>query len=72
MTMVASVLQYSAAWVMDCRDYRGRVLTGQFTHWCPHWDELPVDETCPEWPCPCAGELARDQAAAQGTRGLEE
>lgn len=72
MTMVAAVLQYSAAWVMDCRDYRGRVLTGQYAHWCPAWDDLPIDETCPEWPCACAAELERERTAAQDTRGLEE
>lgn len=36
-----------------CIKYRGRVLTGEFAHWCNAWDGLPVDETCEEWPCEC-------------------
>lgn len=37
----------------DCLRFRGRVLTGAHAHWCSEWDDLPVDETCPEWPCQC-------------------
>ena len=34
--------------------WRGRILTGEFAHWCFEWDELPIDETCEnEWPCGC-------------------
>ncbi len=40
-------------WVEDCLHWRGRVLTGKHRHWCYEWDELPVDETTPEWPCGC-------------------
>ena len=61
MTAVANVT-YSADWIEACRDYRGRLLSGRFAHWCPAWDGLPVDETCREWPCSCAAEL---QAAAR-------
>lgn len=59
MTALDIVTRYSAAWVQDCRTYRDRVLTGQYAHWCPHWHGLPMDETCPEWPCACAPELQR-------------
>jgi hypothetical protein len=38
-------------WQMDCMLYRGEVLRGQFAHWCFDWDGLPIDESCPEWPC---------------------
>lgn len=38
----------------DCHHWRGRLLTGARAHWCPEWDDLPIDETCPEWPCGCA------------------
>ncbi len=48
---------FPVAWERDCMHWRGRVLTGRYSHWCPDWDELPVDETCPEWPCDCASEL---------------
>ena len=33
--------------------WRGRVLKGKYAHWCSDWDLLPMDETCPEWPCNC-------------------
>ena len=39
--------------VEDCKVWRGRVLTGKYAHWCPEWDDLPMDETCSEWPCDC-------------------
>ena len=42
-----------AAWEKDCLRWRHKVLTGKHAHWCPCWDELPVDETTPEWPCGC-------------------
>lgn len=44
----------SAEWQEDCLRWRGKVLTGRYGHWCPDWDYLPVDETTPEWPCPCS------------------
>lgn len=40
-------------WATDCKHWRGRLLVGRYAHWCPDWDDLPIDETCPEWPCPC-------------------
>ncbi|WP_418024987.1 hypothetical protein ACNKFW_15655 (plasmid) [Paracoccus sp. TD-10] len=43
----------SDEWERDCLHWRGRTLTGQHKHWCDEWDGLPVDETCPEWPCGC-------------------
>lgn len=33
--------------------WRGRILRGDYAHWCPEWDGLPIDETCSEWPCEC-------------------
>ena len=42
-----------AQWQRDCLRWGRRVLTGKFRHWCFEWDELPVDETCDEWPCGC-------------------
>ena len=56
---------YSAAWIDDCQEFHGRVLTGRFAHWCAAWDDLPIDETCQEWPCPCAPELERDDPSAR-------
>jgi len=40
-------------WEADCLKWRGRVLTGENAHYYFDWDELPIDETCPEWPCSC-------------------
>lgn len=40
-------------WVQACLQWRGLVLQGRYAHWCPHWNNLPMDETCPEWPCAC-------------------
>ena len=47
----------SADWREDCLLWRGRELTGLFAHWCADWDDLPIDETCREWPCACAKDL---------------
>lgn len=38
-------------WEDDCRTYRGEILAGRYAHWCCEWDDLPIDETCLEWPC---------------------
>lgn len=51
----------SPQWQADCLKWRGKVLTGKHGHWCPDWDDLPIDETSPEWPCPCA---ARETGSA--------
>ena len=47
----------SEDWKFDCLRDRGRVLTGRYGHWCPDWDHMTIDETCPQWPCVCAKEL---------------
>jgi len=54
--------------VEDCLQWRGRVLDGTYRHWCAEWDDLPMDETCPEWPCDCAEMNAR--VAATRNRGV--
>lgn len=53
----------SSEWIHDCIHWRGRVLTGRQRHWCFDWDGLPIDETTPEWPCVCAGELQEERPA---------
>jgi hypothetical protein len=45
--------EWSNVWRDDCLEWRGRILEGRYAHWCPEWDDLPVDETCDEWPCDC-------------------
>jgi len=32
-------------------------MNGKYKHYCPDWDFLRIDETCPEWPCACVTEL---------------
>jgi len=41
----------SQDWIDDCQRYWGRLLTGAKGHWCPEWDDLPIDETCQEFDC---------------------
>jgi hypothetical protein len=48
---------YRAGWEHDSKHWRGKVMTGLYAHWCSDWDDLPIDETCPEWPCACSDEL---------------
>lgn len=56
----------SKDWIEDCTQWRGRLLTGKYRHWCYDWDELPIDETCEnEWPCACANELIAYYAAKE-------
>lgn len=48
-------------WEKDCPEFYGKVLTGEYAHWCPDYDQLPVDETCAyEFiNCTCNKELIR-------------
>lgn len=44
----------SEDWIEDCLKFHGKILTGKFAHWCPEWDDLPIDETCGEFEvCTC-------------------
>ena len=36
----------SEDWKEDCLHHYGIVLTGKYSHWCPDFDYLPVDESC--------------------------
>jgi hypothetical protein len=51
-------------WEEDCLRWRGCVLTGKHSHWCPDWDYLPIDETCEEWPCVCCNNGACEKEPA--------
>lgn len=45
---------YTTEWVGECKTWRGKVLWGKYAHFCFDWDDLPVDETCPEYEgCTC-------------------
>lgn len=38
----------------ECLIYYGERLTGEFAHWCVTWNQLPIDESCPEFAiCDC-------------------
>jgi len=42
------------------RYYGKIVLYGEKKHWCPEWDFLPIDDTCPEFQsCICYSEDKR-------------
>ena len=50
---------YSDDWKEDCLHWWGKVLTGPGAHWCPDWDDLPIDDTCEEIKsCTCGGSHA--------------
>jgi hypothetical protein len=40
-------------WEADCLQHWGQILTGAYAHWCSERDDLPIDESCDEWPCGC-------------------
>jgi hypothetical protein len=51
-------------WEKKCLRYHGRVLVGRYPHYCAEWDELPIDETCPEFEsciCHIREELGREE-----------
>lgn len=52
-SLVRSLEPTQTQWHDDCHYWRGLVLVGRYAHWCPTWNYLPMDETCPEWPCGC-------------------
>ena len=45
----------SKHWIEDSTYWRGEVLQGKYSHWCPDWDFLPIDETTPEFSCCSCG-----------------
>lgn len=53
-------------WRRESARWRGHVLTGRYAHWCIDWDDLPIDETTPEWPCICSDELKARRGGGDG------
>lgn len=41
--------EHSPDWEEDCLHWWGRILTGEHCHWCPDWDDLPINEECEEY-----------------------
>ena len=35
----------------ECYRWYGRKLKGHYSHYCPDWDYLPIDDTCVEFQC---------------------
>jgi hypothetical protein len=46
-----SLQRFDDEWIKNCEHWHGKVLTGRYAHYCYEWDDLPVDETCPEFEC---------------------
>ena len=44
---------FQKIWTRDCFNWHGRLLTGEKCHYCPDWDFLAIDETCPEYEACC-------------------
>ena len=45
---------WAAEWKKACLEEYNKELTGSFRHYCPDWDLLPIDDTCPEFQqCTC-------------------
>ena len=57
--------EQSQEFMEDSLRWRGRVLNGVYAHWCLEWDELPIDETCSEWPCGCGFQEFKDKTLAK-------
>ncbi len=36
-------------WEIDCMNHYEEVLIGEYAHWCPEWDDMPIDETRKEF-----------------------
>lgn len=57
MTKYQTTTEKTAAeirWRRDCMRWHGRVLTGNYQHYCMDWDSLPIDDTCEEFgACDC-------------------
>lgn len=54
-------MEPSEEWKEDCIHHHGKVLTGKYSHWCPEFDYLPIDETCIEFEyCLCEFEESND------------
>jgi hypothetical protein len=44
-------------WEFQCYRYHGRTLEGNYCHYCPDWDFLPVDDSVAEFNgCTCLKE----------------
>jgi hypothetical protein len=51
---LAIIRLFRGRFAADSYQWRGKILTGTYRHYCYDWDGLPVDETTPEWDsCTC-------------------
>lgn len=50
--------QFEEFWQKSQKTH-GRILKGQYAHWCTDWDDMPIDETCMEFAsCTCYSDRA--------------
>ena len=64
---------YSEDWIKDSIYWWGKVLMGEYGHWCLEWDELPIDETCIEFAaCKCYKEEGAEAYKEQRRSEIEE
>ena len=65
--------RHGLQWCVDSTHWHGKVLSGDYCHWCPEWDDLPIDETCGEIvACMCYDEPAFRVAVSKKELELEE
>jgi hypothetical protein len=38
-------------WAEHCQEWYGRILSGEFAHYCADWDDMPLDENVTEFAC---------------------
>ena len=43
---MTELMEDQLQWEKECIEWRGKVLTGEFRHYCAEFDGLPVDDTC--------------------------
>ena len=49
-----------------CLQERGRILIGEFAHFCLEWDFMTMDETCSEWDtCTCFAKPLHKEGKAE-------
>lgn len=61
----------SIPWIQDCKRFYGRTLIGAWSHYCPDWDFLAIDETCPEMEGCCCSFVPKYINIEAGTKLLD-
>lgn len=58
----------------ECIRWHGKNLTGNYAHYCPDWDYLPIDDTCVEFQSCTCPKLPMDdtEEVIDGDEGSED